>query len=237
VPRARDRIVFPLDVGSLEAARPLIDELAPEVGCLKVGLELFVAEGPDAVRTVHAAGCACFLDLKLSDIPATVAGAAAAAARLGVRYLTLHASSGGPALDAAREALRGSDTRLLAVTALTSLGSSELAAIGLGDDPSEVVRRLARLAHERGIDGFVCSPLECAIVREIAGPGALLVVPGVRPLGSDHGDQARVATPADAISRGADLLVIGRPIRSAPDRRQAARAIAREIAEHTGEAP
>jgi orotidine-5'-phosphate decarboxylase len=225
----KDRIVFPLDVPSLEDARVWIDRLAAEVGVLKVGLELFTAEGPAAVRAVNDAGCACFLDLKLHDIPATMAGAAAAAARLGARYLTVHASAGPKALEVARDAVRGTGTRLLAVTALTSLDSAELEAIGLGSDPALVVRRLATLASNAGIDGFVCSPHECREVRSVAGPSAIIVVPGVRPAGSAVGDQSRVATPKEAIANGADLLVIGRPIRDAADPVSAARAIAQEI--------
>lgn len=233
--RARDRIALALDLPSLDDARPLLARVGPEVGCVKVGLELFTAEGPRAVQAVHDAGSACFLDLKLHDIPATVARAAEAAAALGVRYLTLHASAGRAALGDAAKAVQGSSTRLLAVTALTSLDAAELAAIGLGHDPEEVVRRLASLAASSGIDGFVCAPSECRAVRAIGGDDALLVVPGVRPLGSARGDQARVATPAIAIAEGADVLVVGRPIRNAADPLDAARAIAREIGSVTGE--
>ncbi|HEY8432654.1 MAG TPA: orotidine-5'-phosphate decarboxylase [Sandaracinaceae bacterium] len=231
----RDRIVFALDVPSLDAGRALLERVAPQVGVVKVGLELFVAEGPRAVRAVHDAGSACFLDLKLHDIPATVGRAAAAAARLGVRYLTVHASAGPAALSAAAGAVRGSPTQLLAVTALTSLDASQLSAIGFEPDPRAVVSRLASLAASCGIDGFVCAPAEVRAVRAIA-ERALIVVPGVRPAGSDAGDQARVATPAQAIAEGADLLVVGRPIRDAADPVQAARAIADEIARATGEA-
>jgi len=234
--RARERIALALDLPSLEAARPLLGRLSSEVGCVKVGLELFTAEGPRAVEAVHESGAACFLDLKLHDIPATVSRACAAAARLGVRYLTLHASAGPAALAAAREAVDGSATRLLAVTALTSLDGAALEAIGMEGDAQAVVRRLAALAAAQGIDGFVCSPAECAVVRGVAGEGALLVVPGVRPQGKERGDQARVATPAEAIRAGADLLVIGRPIRDAADPCSAVHAIAREIADVTGEA-
>lgn len=235
--RARDRIAFAFDVPSLDAGRDLLARVGPEVGVVKVGLELFTAEGPAAVRAVHDAGSACFLDLKLHDIPATVARACAAAARLGVRYLTVHASSGPTALAAASKAVHGSSTRLLAVTALTSLDAAQLGAIGLPPDPLSVVTRLAALAAASGIDGFVCGPPEVAAVRSIAGPGGVLVVPGVRPAGSEAGDQARVATPAEAIAAGADVLVVGRPIRDAVDPAEAARAIAREIAGATGEAP
>ena len=234
--RPSDRLVLALDVPSLDAARPLLAQVGREVGCVKVGLELFTAEGPRAVEAVHASGAACFLDLKLHDIPATVARACEAAARLGVRYLTVHASSGPAALAAAQRAVEGSTTRLLAVTALTSLDASDLEAIGMDGAPEAVVRRLAALAATQGIEGFVCAPAECAVVRAVAGRDALLVVPGVRPQGSERGDQARVATPAEAIRRGADLLVVGRPIRDADDPLEAVRAIAREIEDALGEA-
>jgi orotidine-5'-phosphate decarboxylase len=234
--RARDRLAVALDVPTLDAARPLLERLGGEVGVLKVGLELFVAAGPPAVEAVHRTGAACFLDLKLHDIPATVAKAAGAAARLGVRYATLHASAGPAALEAAVEAARGTDTRLLAVTALTSLDATQLGAVGFEPDPAAVVRRLAELATAAGVDGFVCSPQEASLVREVAGPEALVVTPGVRPAGSDRGDQRRVATPAEAIRGGADLLVVGRPIRGADDPAAAARAIVDEIAAETGEA-
>ncbi len=235
--RARDRIALALDVPSLESAGPLLERLAGEVGCVKVGLELFTAEGPAAVQAVHDAGSSCFLDLKLHDIPATVARAVEAATRLGVRYLTLHASAGPAALQAAAKAAEGAPTQLLAVTALTSLDAAALSAIGLGADPEEVVRRLASLAAASGIDGFVCAPGECRAVRAIGGPDATLAVPGVRPAGSAQGDQARVATPAAAVRDGANLLVVGRPIRDAADPVEAARAISREVAAVTGEAP
>lgn len=234
--RARERIALALDLPSLDAAKPLLTHLGSEVGCVKVGLELFTAEGPEAVRVVRASGAECFLDLKLHDIPATVARAAEAAARLGARYLTVHASSGPAALNAARKAIEGSTTRLLAVTALTSLDEAALRGIGWTGSAEEIVRRLASLAFAEGIDGFVCSAAECPIVREVAGADAFLVVPGVRPRGSERSDQARVATPAEAMRSGADLLVVGRPIRDAADPFEAVQAIAREIASVTGEA-
>lgn len=224
----RERLILALDVPRLVDAEPLLATLGAEVGVMKVGLELFVAEGPQAVRAVTDAGAACFLDLKLSDIPATVAKATRSAVGLGARYLTLHASAGPAALEAAAREAEGSDTRLLAVTALTSLDAAALGAIGWASDPAAVVERLTRLALEAGIDSFVCSPQEAARVRALA-PGGLIVTPGVRPAGSDSGDQKRVATPTDAMRAGADLLVVGRPIREAPDPVVAARAIVREI--------
>jgi orotidine-5'-phosphate decarboxylase len=227
---ARDRLVFPLDVPNLDAASVWVDRLAEQVGVFKVGLELFTAEGPEAVRRVHAAGCACFLDLKLHDIPATVASAVTAAAELGVRYLTVHASSGPAALQAAAAAAQGTGTRLLAVTVLTSMGPEDLGAIGLQGTPEEAVLRLARMAAGAGIDGFVTSPHECQALRQAVGQEALLVVPGVRPASSALDDQRRAATPADAVRAGADLLVVGRPIRNASNPVAAARAIAADIA-------
>ncbi|MCB9601942.1 MAG: orotidine-5'-phosphate decarboxylase [Sandaracinus sp.] len=226
----KDRLVFPLDVPDLETAKTWITRLAGEVGVLKVGLELFTAAGPDAVRAVHDAGAKCFLDLKLHDISATMASAVRAASRLGVEYLTVHAVAAPAALDAVREAAAGTSTRLLAVTVLTSLDASQLDAIGLQGPPAAAVERLARLATSHGLDGLVCSPEECATLRHTLGDDVLLVVPGIRPEGSARGDQARVATPANARRDGADLLVVGRPIRNAEDPVAAARAIVAEIA-------
>ncbi len=228
----RDRLAVALDVSTLAEASALARQLAPEVGVLKVGLELFVAEGPAAVAAVHDAGAACFLDLKLHDIPATVAGAVASVRGLGVRYATIHAAAGPEALASAAEAARGGDLSLLAVTALTSLDADALRAIGFAvPEPRNVVRRLATLAIEAGITGFVCSAHEAALLRDLAGPEATLVTPGVRPGDADKADQRRVATPAQAIRAGADVLVVGRPVRQAPDPAAAARAIVAEIAE------
>lgn len=227
----RDRLVFPLDVPDLETAQEWIDRLSGEVGVLKVGLELFTAAGPDAVRAVHASGSKCFLDLKLHDISATMASAVRAAVKLGVDYLTVHAAAAPAGLAAVRDAAADSNTRLLAVTVLTSLDAGELDAIGLEGPPAAAVERLARLAMRHGIDGLVCSPEECASLRRSLADDVLLVVPGIRPAGSDRGDQTRVATPGRARRDGADLLVVGRPIRNAEDPVAAARAIVAEIAE------
>jgi orotidine-5'-phosphate decarboxylase len=223
------RIVFPLDVPDLAQARSLVGALAGEVGVMKVGLELYTTAGPEAVRAVHDAGAACFLDLKLHDIPETVGRSVAAATRLGVKYLTVHALGGPAMLARAVEAVRGSATRLLAVTVLTSHDDAELSAVGIGGSVDDAARRLGNLAIQAGIDGLVCSPHECGSLRRALGSGPLLMVPGVRPAGADAGDQKRIATPRAAIEDGADLLVIGRPIRDAEDRRTAARAIALEI--------
>lgn len=229
----RDRLVLALDVPSLEAARPLVEELGAEVGVFKVGLQLFTAAGPAAVRLVHDAGARCFLDLKLHDIPATVGHAVSAAADLGVEYLTVHATNGPACLRAAARSAEGGGTTLLAVTVLTSMDQGELDAIGLAGDSESAVRRLGKVAVDAGLGGLVCSPRECAALRRDLGDDVRLMVPGVRPAGSAAGDQRRIATPGDAIRSGADLLVVGRPIRDASCRVTAARAIVREIDEAT----
>jgi orotidine-5'-phosphate decarboxylase len=220
-----ERICAALDFPSWERAEPFARAVAPAVGILKVGLELFAAEGPAAVRAAAALGRPVFLDLKLHDIPNTVEGAARSAAASGASLLTVHASGGAEMI---RAAVRGAGPRLrvLAVTVLTSLDDGELARIGLAGPPQEAVVRLARLAVEAGAHGLVCSPLEVAAVRAALGSGPLLVVPGLRPAGASRGDQARVATPEEAVRAGADVLVLGRPLRAGPDPAAAARAIA-----------
>lgn len=212
----RDRLAFPLDGSDLDEATRWMERLAPRVGVMKVGLELFVAAGPAAVKRVHQCGAACFLDLKLHDIPATMAGAAARAAALGVRYLTVHASAGPLALREVAKAVAGSETRVLAVTVLTSLDEAQLVAVGHGESPALLASRLAKVAIGAGIPGLVCSPHEVAALRAL-NAAVELVVPGIRPEGSAAGDQKRIATPAAAVAAGADVLVVGRPIRDAPD--------------------
>jgi orotidine-5'-phosphate decarboxylase len=221
---ARDRLCAALDFPTWAAAEPFARVVAPEVGLLKVGLELFLAEGPRVVRDAAALGRPVFLDLKLHDIPNTVEGAARSAAASGAALLTVHAAGG---TDMVRAAVRGGKgLRVLAVTVLTSLDAAALARVGLAGPPEDAVVRLARLAVEAGAHGIVCSPLEVAAVRAALGNGPLLVVPGVRPPGAALGDQARVATPKEAVRAGADVLVLGRPLREAPDPAAAARAIA-----------
>lgn len=226
--QGRERLVFPLDVVDLEEARRWVERLAGEVGVFKVGLELFTAVGPGAVRLVHDHGARCFLDLKLHDIPQTMARAVGRAVAQEVAFLTVHASAGPRALREVEAIARGSSTRLLAVTVLTSFDTDELRAVGLGD-PSSAAERLARLSVDAGVRGLVCSPAEAAALSRLVGPEGLLMVPGVRPIGSDRGDQRRVATPAQAIGEGADYLVVGRPIRDAADPVKAARSIASEM--------
>jgi len=221
---ARDRLAFPLDGADLDDATRWIELLAPHVGVMKVGLELFVAAGPSAVKRVEQHGAACFLDLKLHDIPATMAGAAARAAALGVRYLTVHASAGPIALREVARAVAGSQTRVLAVTVLTSLDAAQLEAVGHDESPSALAQRLANVAIHAGIPGLVCSPQEVGALRAISS-AVELVVPGIRPEGAAAGDQKRIATPEAAIAAGADVLVVGRPIRDAADPIAAAKSI------------
>jgi orotidine-5'-phosphate decarboxylase len=223
------RLVFPLDVPDLDEARDWVRLLSGRVGVFKVGLELFTATGPASVAVVREAGAACFLDLKLHDIPATMAGAVRRAADLGVRFLTVHTAAGPRALRAAAEAAAGSGTTLLGVTVLTSLDDDELQAIGLPAPAEAAASRLGALARQAGVPGIVCSAHELPRLRRELGPEVVLVVPGIRPAGDQPGDQRRVATPVDAVRAGADLLVVGRPIRNAADPVAAAAAIAMDI--------
>ena len=198
------------------------------VSTLKVGLELFSRFGPESVDAVRGGSrCDIFLDLKLHDIPATVAGAAKSVSRLRPAYLTVHAAGGTAMVRAAVEALP--DTRVAAVTVLTSLSAEDLDAVGLVGPPIDAVRRLATLAVAAGAGAVVCSAQEVAAVRSEVGPDVVLITPGVRPLGSAAEDQARVATPAAALANGADLLVVGRPITGAADHGGAAAALAAEL--------
>jgi orotidine-5'-phosphate decarboxylase len=202
----------------------------PYVSTMKVGLETFLRDGDASVEAVRAAarGRDVFLDLKLHDIPNTVAGAARSVAHLKPAFLTVHATGGSAMIRAAVEELP--DTRVTAVTILTSLSEQDLADVGLLGPSLDAVRRLAALAVGAGARAIVCSPQEVAAVRAEVGDAAILITPGVRPAGSASGDQARVATPEQALADGADLLVIGRPITAAPDVAVAAAAIAGALA-------
>lgn len=216
--QARERIVVALDVDTLDAAVALARTLSGRVGWLKVGLELFTIHGPAAVAAI-AAHAPVFLDLKLHDIPTTVARAVRAAAQLDVGLLTVHASGGRAMLEAAAEA-RGdgsaSPLRLLAVTVLTSTSDEELRELGVAPASAQVPR-LARLATGCGIDGLVCAPADLGVVRDSVGASPLVVTPGIRPLPSASDDHARAMSAQEAIAGGADLLVIGRPITRAAD--------------------
>jgi len=217
--QAKGRLAFALDYPSVEEARAGALLVGPAVGCLKVGLELFIRGGPEMVRLAASTGAEVFLDLKLHDIAETVDRAVASAASLGVQYLTVHAS-GGPAMlerAARRTEAEGTGLRILAVTLLTSLDAGDLAQIGIPSPPTEQVLRLARLAQNSGVQGLVCSAQEVRAVREAVGPNLVLCTPGIRPVGAALGDQKRVATPSVALEDGADLLVVGRPIRDAAE--------------------
>ena len=229
---ARKRLIVALDVADASSATALVSRLEGQCTWFKVGLELFVAAGPAVLKPLLKHGHSIFLDLKFHDIPNTVAAAVRSAAALGVSMLTVHAAGGPAMLAAARAALDGlaNPPELLAVTVLTSMDPVQLAAVGLNRSPVEQVELLARMGLSAGIRGFVCSPQEAASLRALAGPEAVLVTPGIRPAGSETGDQRRIATPAHALRNGASYLVVGRPITQATDPAQAAEAILSEMA-------
>lgn len=231
----RRRLAFALDYPSLADARRGVERVGGAVGVLKVGLELFVREGPPAVKLGAEFGCDVFLDLKLHDIPETVERAVGSAGELGVRYLTLHAAGGRRMLEQAARRAEKSGLTLLAISVLTSLDSADLLEVGVVASPADQAVRMARLCKESGISGLVCSPAEVAALRAEMGPQAVLVTPGIRPGGSGGADdQKRTGTPASAIRQGSSLLVVGRPIRDAADPAAVARAIVAEIAEAAG---
>jgi orotidine-5'-phosphate decarboxylase len=226
------RIIVALDFPDAKGALALAGRLDPKLCRLKVGKELFTASGPSLVERLQRSGFGVFLDLKFHDIPNTVAAACAAAAALGVWMIDVHALGGRAMMEAARAALpaSGERPRLIAVTLLTSMGASDMAEIGLGGSPQAAVLGLARLAQATGLDGVVCSAREAADLRRQFGKSFTLVTPGIRPADAGQDDQARVATPRQAVAGGADYLVIGRPITRAPDPLAALRAINAEIA-------
>jgi len=232
IEEARKRLIVALDVPDAVSAAALVAQLENTCQWFKVGLELFTACGPAVLTPLVARGHNVFLDLKLHDIPNTVASAVRSAASLGVRFLTLHASGGPVMLASARAVLDDFENppELLAVTVLTSMDEHQLTATGIERSPAQQVELLAGMGLAAGIKGFVCSPKEVSALRKLTGPGGVLVVPGIRPAGADLGDQKRIATPADAIRQGASYLVVGRPITQAPDPAEAAEAILREMA-------
>jgi orotidine-5'-phosphate decarboxylase len=223
------RLITAIDTPDIARARELITAVAPHCGMIKLGLEIFAALGPAAFET--ALPHPVFLDVKLHDIPNTVAGAIRALLPHRPAMLTIHAAGGAAMIEAARHAAGTSDHRplILAVTVLTSIDAATLTATGVADDPRAQVLRFARLALSSGADGLVCSADEIAALRDAFGPTPILVVPGIRPAGSARGDQARVATPQDAVARGASYIVVGRPITAAADPAAAAAAIAQSI--------
>jgi orotidine-5'-phosphate decarboxylase len=222
-------IIVALDFDSADGARALVDRLGGHVSFYKVGLELYTAAGMDFVQELIAKGKDVFLDLKLYDIGETVKRAVVRVAASGVRFTTVHGSRA--VMQAAADGRADSGLKLLAVTVLTSFDQDDLADLGYPCTISDLVALRVRKAVEAGIDGIVCSPLEVRMVREIAGPGAVLVTPGVRSAGAGKGDQKRVATPAEALKNGANYLVIGRQITRAEDPAREAERILVEIGE------
>lgn len=223
-----DRLIVALDFPDTRVALALVDRLHGATRWFKVGLELYIAEGNSLVAELKRRGYSIFLDLKLHDIPNTVASAVRAATHLGIDMLTVHAA-GGPEMMSAAVGAAESRLSLLAVTVLTSMDAVQLEAIGVTRTPAAQVERLATMALACGVGGLVCSPNEVASLRKQFGSGPLLVIPGIRPEGADIGDQRRVATPAAAMAAGASHLVVGRPITRAEDPEAAARAIFEEM--------
>jgi orotidine-5'-phosphate decarboxylase len=235
-PSARQRLIFGLDVESIDEALRLVDLLAGEVGLFKVGKQLFLRTGPQVVRMIRERGGEVFLDLKFHDIPQIVAKAAAEATRLGARMFTVHASGSSEMMGRTvaevdrvcrRERVRR--PRILAVTVLTSLSRADLKSVGVMDAVESQVVRLARLAKKAGVNGVVASPQETTHIRKACGQNFLIVTPGVRLQHGQHDDQKRVMTPEEAVRAGADYLVVGRPIRDAPEPVAAARELVAEM--------
>ncbi|MFM2042480.1 MAG: hypothetical protein RLY86_1056 [Pseudomonadota bacterium] len=236
-PAPTDRVFVALDMAEVAGAREMAARLDGLVGGVKLGLEFFMAQGPAGIRAVtDGLALPLFLDLKLHDIPNTVAGAVRSVAPLAPRFLTVHAAGGTAMLRAAVDAagkeagrLGLAPMRILAVTVLTSLGEEDLAAIGQHGPVADQVARLADTARASGVDGIVCSPAEVGLLRRRIGPGFTLMVPGIRPAWAAANDQKRIMTPRDAVAAGADHLVIGRPITADADPAAAARRIADEL--------
>jgi orotidine-5'-phosphate decarboxylase len=229
---SRERLIVALDVSSAAAAKKIVAAVGDSARYYKVGLQLYTAEGPQIVRDLVASGRQVFLDLKLHDIPNTVAAAVAEACKLRVSMLTVHASGGSKMMRAAVETARAASPSplILAVTVLTSLTEHDLETAGVRGTVVDQVSRLAALAISNGCHGVVASAQEAATLRAELGDDFLIVTPGVRPAGRDHGDQARVVTPAEAIGSGASHIVVGRPITEAADPAAEAREILAQIA-------
>jgi orotidine-5'-phosphate decarboxylase len=233
----KHRVIVPLDRPDLSSALALVDSVGSHVGAFKVGLELFTAVGPEAVRAVVSRGYRVFLDCKFHDIPNTAAGACRSAVRTGAWMLNVHASGGRVMLEASARAvqeeamLRGCvKPILIGVTVLTSLDRAILAeTLGVDTDPAELVMNLSRLCQDCGLDGVVTSPQEAQAIRQVCGPGFVIVTPGIRRAGGAVHDQRRIATPSSAFAGGADYLVIGRDITAAAEPAQAADEIAEDL--------
>jgi orotidine-5'-phosphate decarboxylase len=231
VPDPRERLIVALDVSSAAAAQKIVAAVGDSALTYKVGMQLYTAEGPQVVRDLVASGRRVFLDLKYLDIPNTVAAAVKEAVKLGVSMLTVHASGGGKMLRAAAEAARNANAAqtVLAVTVLTSMDDGDMEKTGVHGSVADQVLRLAALALADGCGGVVASAREASALRSELGGNFIIVTPGVRPSGADHGDQARVVTPSEAIAAGASHIVVGRPITAAADPAAEARAILSQI--------
>jgi orotidine-5'-phosphate decarboxylase len=226
--KSRDRLIIALDVGTRAEAISLALNLRSFAGWMKIGLQLFAAEGPDLVRAIRETGANVFLDLKLHDIPNTVARAVESVATLDAQMLSLHLTGGREMVQAAVDAAPR-DLLLLGVTVLTSVNRETLRQIGVAEEVSQQVVRLAKIGADCGVGGIVASAHEIELLRKVVGQDLKLIIPGIRPSGSDEYDQKRTMAPADAIAAGADYLVVGRPITAAADPTLAAQAILEEI--------
>ena len=234
--KMENRLIVALDVDTKEKAMILVEKLKGEIGFFKVGLELFSSCGPDIIAAIKKSGCNIFLDLKLHDIPTTVAKTAASLTRFGVDIINVHSLGGLDMMKKTAEAVKGEALRLkivppkvIAVTILTSMDENNLKKIGIFDNMETQVLKLANLAKDAGLDGVVASPSEVRSIRKDIGEGFLIVTPGVRPSWAAIGDQKRVATPKEAVSNGADFIVVGRPITEAADPVEAAKKILKEL--------
>jgi orotidine-5'-phosphate decarboxylase len=230
----KNPLIVALDVESADEARALVSKIGSAVNFYKVGMELYAASGMEIVRDLQSQDKDVFLDLKFYDIPETVKRAVAQVAKTSVQLLTVHGSAS--IMRAAVEGRGASNLKLLAVTVLTSFGPEDMEEMGYGGSIAQLVERRARKAADCRIDGLVASALEAAALRRLVGPDLVLVTPGVRSAGADHGDQKRVATPAEAIRNGADYLVIGRQITRAREPRAEAERVLQEIAQETAAA-
>lgn len=225
---ALNPIYVALDTPDVKTARDLAEAVRPYAGGLKIGLEFVSANGPGGIRAIVALGLPVFLDVKLHDIPTTVAGAVRALAGLGVAIVNIHASGGTAMMKAAKEAA-GGKAKIIAVTILTSLDNADMQAVGFAGSAAAQAVRLARLAEAAGLDGVVCSAHDLQAVRDACGPDFLTVVPGSRPVGSALNDQKRFMTPEQARAAGADILILGRPVTHAADPREACKAVAASL--------
>lgn len=232
----KDRLIIALDVDTRERALSLVDTLKHDVKFFKIGLELFSSCGPGIVKDVKAKGCEVFLDLKLHDIPTTVAKTAVSLTKLGVSMFNIHALGGYEMMNKASEAVKAEAKRLaipkpklIAVTILTTMNADALKNIGVTGPVKDEVLKLARLAQSAGLDGVVSSPEEASAIREATGKEFLIVTPGVRPAWAASDDQKRVASPKDALAAGADFIVVGRPVTAAANPAEAAKRIMKEM--------